>query len=457
MGHPSFAGILKAGQTLTATPGLWERYDTLTYQWLHDGEIIPGAVGETYTIPEADTGRSLALRVTASGEDGLEDGVETTLPSPKVSEANTAEYTAWPGITGGTPDVWGWSRVGFELSADYDLGSWSPRDIDVTMQWQADGVDIQGATGPTYRPKTADLGKRVTLKVTGGGVSMSNTAEPVAPGNIEPADEIYPNGEPRVGNTLTLGGDRGFSAFGETVSLHYQWTRDRQPISGATTNTYQLVAADQGHQIQAQVTATAPGYWPNTQSSIWVVVDGAIAGDGGTGPGDLPDAPDEVPDQVPPVVEVPEQAPPLTEVPDQVPPPIQVPAPVNFPAADYQVPVAQPPARDVPALNDVPAQVQAPVGETGGQIEEAVASAEAAPGAGPASPAVEPQAVAAPAAAAAPRPVATSTPEPAAVAAEKSSGSAGFNPLPLIFTLVGILIAAGLVLLVRRSLPLRRD
>jgi len=111
--------------------------------------------------------------VTATGEAGIEDGAETTLPSPKVSEANTAEYTARPSITGGTPSVWGWSKVGFELDAD--LEAWSPRDINVTMQWQADGVDIQGATGPTYTPKSKDLGKRVTLTVTGGGSKVGNT------------------------------------------------------------------------------------------------------------------------------------------------------------------------------------------------------------------------------------------------------------------------------------------
>ena len=147
--------------------------------------------------------------------------------------------------------------------------------------------------------------------------------------------------------------------------------------------------------------------------------------------------------------------------PDEAPTPILDPPAIKVPAADYLAPVDQPPARDVPALKDVAApkvrvQVHAPVADKGGPVEE-VASAEAAPGAGPASPAVDPQVVAAPAAAAAPRPVATSTPEPAAVAAEKSSGAAGFNPLPLVFTLVGILIAAGLVLMVRRSLPLRRD
>jgi hypothetical protein len=38
-----------------------------------------------------------------------------------------------------------------------DLGTWST-DV-VALQWQADGVDIEGATTDTYKIRTADLGK----------------------------------------------------------------------------------------------------------------------------------------------------------------------------------------------------------------------------------------------------------------------------------------------------------
>ena len=167
--------------------------DALTYQWLRDGLPIPEAVGETYKITDSDDGRSLALRVTASA-DGVNDGVETTLPSPKVSATNAVEYTARPGISGEAPTVWGWTRVGFTVEADV-LGTWSPGWMTVKLQWQADGVDIEGATAGSYRIRVADLGKTVTLKVTGSSdgvptVSMSNTSTAVTPGFIEPTDEM---------------------------------------------------------------------------------------------------------------------------------------------------------------------------------------------------------------------------------------------------------------------------
>ena len=168
--QPTFTGILKAGQTLTSFPGLWlagEGYgtDALTYQWLRDGLPIPEAVGETYKITDSDDGRSLALRVTASA-DGVNDGVETTLPSPKVSATNAVEYKARPGISGEAPTVWGWTRVGFTVEADA-LGTWSPGWMTVKLQWQADGVDIEGATAGSYRIPCADSGPERPRKTRG--------------------------------------------------------------------------------------------------------------------------------------------------------------------------------------------------------------------------------------------------------------------------------------------------
>jgi len=201
--YPTFSGILAAGHTLTSYSGDWTRAQRLRYEWLRDGAVIPGAVGETYDITAVDTNRTLALRVTGSAA-GLKDGVVTTLASPKVSDANAAEFTARPGvsITGEAPVVDGVSRVGFTLDV-INLGTWSP-DV-VTMQWQADGVDIEGANGDSYRIRVSDLGKRITLKVTGSwpgveSVSKSNTAPVVTPGYIHPGDEMYLAGGSKVGN-----------------------------------------------------------------------------------------------------------------------------------------------------------------------------------------------------------------------------------------------------------------
>ncbi|MDP9983235.1 hypothetical protein J2W14_002648 [Pseudarthrobacter oxydans] len=454
--QPTFTGILKAGQTLTSSPGVWlygegSGTNTLKYQWLRDGVGIPGAVGETYRITKSDTDHSLALRVSASAP-GVNDGVETTLPSPKVSNTNTAEYTARPGITGEVPTVGGWTRVGSTLEV-HSLGTWSPGWMILKLQWQADGVDIEGAIADTYTIKAADLGKVVTLKATGSSagvpsVSMSNTSTAVTPGFIEPTDEMWLSGGDKVGSTLSVERSQGWYAGGELVTLLYQWERDGQAIAGATASTYTVVAADSGHWVRARVTATAPGYNPNAQTTLYNdIVDGDSGGNEGVEPGGEP-APAPVP------VPVPEPAPEPAPVPAPADPAPPEPAPADeapaLQAPAPQSPTVQPLARTSPAQKYVPAETVGDVQpQAAGPVQAAVTGAVE-----PADIAVAPTesapAAPAPADTAGPSP-SPSSPSGQAAAATQATANP-FNPLPVFFTIAGVLIAAGLVWVIR---PLR--
>ena len=65
------------------------------------------------------------------------------------------------------------------------------------------------------------------------------------------------SGTPQVGATLTTSG----GSWNPTdVNKAYQWLRDGAPITGASTSSYTLVAADEGAQISVQVTASRTGY-----------------------------------------------------------------------------------------------------------------------------------------------------------------------------------------------------
>ncbi|MDR1117920.1 MAG: FG-GAP-like repeat-containing protein [Bifidobacteriaceae bacterium] len=60
------------------------------------------------------------------------------------------------------------------------------------------------------------------------------------------------------------------------ASLAYQWLRAGQNVQGATAKTYKLVAADQGKQISAKVTASKPG-WTVASKTSAAVTPGAAA------------------------------------------------------------------------------------------------------------------------------------------------------------------------------------
>ena len=49
---------------------------------------------------------------------------------------------------------------------DGEPGRWSPSDAKKRLQWYADGHAIAGATGTLYVVRGADLGKRLSVKVT---------------------------------------------------------------------------------------------------------------------------------------------------------------------------------------------------------------------------------------------------------------------------------------------------
>lgn len=76
-------------------------------------------------------------------------------------------------------------------------------------------------------------------------------AQEVAPTNLN-LPTI--SGDPVVGQTLTV--SAGGWSGNPVPTLAYQWKRDDAAISGATTNEYTLVEADEGAVITVTVTAT---------------------------------------------------------------------------------------------------------------------------------------------------------------------------------------------------------
>jgi hypothetical protein len=62
-----------------------------------------------------------------------------------------------------TPTISGRTKVGRRLSVS--VGDWMP-DTTITKRWLRNGRNITGATGTTYKLKSADRGKRVSVRVT---------------------------------------------------------------------------------------------------------------------------------------------------------------------------------------------------------------------------------------------------------------------------------------------------
>ena len=135
--------------------------------------------------------------------------------------------------------------------------------ITYTYQWYRGVTAIIGQTSTTYITQSADAGEQVTCQVHasnayGGTFVSSNYIIPAAlfaPFNITlPAIDtfiIY-----GVNNTIVL--EVGSNTWdGNPVPvLTYQWLRNGNNITGATSATYLTVTADLAQTISVQCTAT---------------------------------------------------------------------------------------------------------------------------------------------------------------------------------------------------------
>ncbi len=125
---------------------------------------------------------------------GLEPGTEYELFVIGMSERGENTYwgrtsltttagPAVPGLTASpTPTIAGGPRIGGTLTAT--TGTWAPGPVALQVQWLRDGAPIPGATALTYRPVADDLGRTLSVRVTGskaGYLTQSRTSVPTRP------------------------------------------------------------------------------------------------------------------------------------------------------------------------------------------------------------------------------------------------------------------------------------
>jgi len=217
-----------------------------------------------------DLGAAITVQVTGS-KAGFTDVTKTSAPTAAVAGGDQV-LTPTPTITG-TP------QVGQTLTAG--AGAWDPG-VTLTHQWAADGTDISGATGTTYDPVAGDVGKTITVKVTGakpGYTTVTRTSDPTAA--VDAGDQTSTptptiSGTARVGETLTANA----GSWDPGVTLTYQWLSNGAPIAGATAATYTAVAARIGMRLSVTVTGSRAGYLTVARTSAQTaqVVPGLLHG-----------------------------------------------------------------------------------------------------------------------------------------------------------------------------------
>ena len=245
----------------------------------------------------------------------------TVLALVAMTGAGTAARQVAPTNTT-QPAISGTPAIGSTLTATQ--GAWSGAPTTFAFQWvrcpssgglpdASDCAVIGGATTQAYIVSAADAGFRLRVRVTASNADGSATAASnatvliaaAAQAPVRVADPVV-TGTARVGSTLAATQGRWSNA---PTSFRFQWVRcptsggnplgtDCTAIGGATTQAYQLVAADQGRRLRVRVTATNDAGSATSASNATPVVQPATPPPAPTG---CPGGTDAIrPDQIRP-------------------------------------------------------------------------------------------------------------------------------------------------------------
>ncbi len=193
--EPKISGSAFKGETLTATTGTWSNNPThYAFQWLRcppnggsgDGSnctAITGPTTSSYTLRNADVGRTIRVRVTATNS-ANESGVAASNATAIVAAAAVPRFTSPPTISG-TP------QLGQTLTAN--TGTWTgTQPISYGYSWRRCDKNggscsvISGATKPTYTIPSSDSGATLRIRVTATNTRGSTSATSVPTAVITP-------------------------------------------------------------------------------------------------------------------------------------------------------------------------------------------------------------------------------------------------------------------------------
>jgi hypothetical protein len=267
VGLPTISGSTVQGSLLTAnTNGISDTdgLGTFKYQWLRNSNIIDGANSQQYRTVQADVGMNMSVRVTYT-DGGLTIESITSAQTSAITDVNDAPV--------GAPVIIGNATQGNVLTADISAISDADGLGVFSYQWLRNNAPIPGATATTYELLQADVGTAIKIRVSyiDGGLTkeivVSNELGPIINVNDSPVGLPVITGSPTQGVTL-VSSVAGISDLDGLGALSYQWLRDGDKITGATSTTYTLVQADVGTLISLRISFKDGGGQNETVTSV---------------------------------------------------------------------------------------------------------------------------------------------------------------------------------------------
>ncbi len=216
---PVLEGTGGVDSLLTVTPARWVAPGpaTVSYQWLLDGEPLPGATSTTLRVEQRDLGAAIAVRVTGEREGHESTVITTSAKRVVVGKAPTATTK---------PFVSGTRKFGKTLTVD--TGVWDMAST-FAYPWCRGGAKVAGAVGTSYPLGAADFGKVIEVEA-----------------------HARANGH-AVGHAKIATGKIAY-----TGTLKY--SKEKIEVKGEAKATCRLTKADRRKKISVRVTGAKSGY-----------------------------------------------------------------------------------------------------------------------------------------------------------------------------------------------------
>jgi hypothetical protein len=254
---------------------------TYTFQWYRGTSKITGATKSTYKLTSSDYQKLISVKMTMNrpGFQGpsLPDA-PNALPNPMSFPQTTGiDYsirsTGVPALSPASPAT---VRVGDTVTATpppfFESDGTTPLVDTPTLYytWYRSGTAISGQHAATYVLKSADKGKKITVKVTaslpgrvprmtGASNASATVKSGVFAGSFVPTivgDSVTKK------KTVTVTGTTITSPTGYTKS--YVWKRSGSTVSGATSNSLTLKSTDSTKDVTVTITLKKSGYTTKT-------------------------------------------------------------------------------------------------------------------------------------------------------------------------------------------------
>jgi len=196
----------------------------LKYQWYKDNKAIEGAIESSYTIDNTQISDAGSYTVNVSNNVGfiISDAAILSISQPITKPTILKQPESQTATIG--------SSVTFSVVAS---------GTNLKYQWYKDGETISGATssGYTISPvKSSDAGNyTVSISNSAGSVTSNPAVLTVSEPVVKPIIETQPRSQ-----TVTVGSSVTFSVVASGTNLKYQWYKDGETISGATSSGYTI-------------------------------------------------------------------------------------------------------------------------------------------------------------------------------------------------------------------------